>query len=59
MPMYRVLGSMDKIYYIDVNAADGMQAYEMANKADTHLWSEIETDSVIYATDVEEMSDIP
>lgn len=55
MKTYRVLGSMDKIYYLDVEAADGMQAYQMANKADTHLWNEIETDSVIYATDVEEL----
>jgi hypothetical protein len=52
MPTYRVMGSITKLYYVDVSASEKLEAYDIANQRPTNDWSEIEIDSVIEPIEV-------
>lgn len=52
MLKYKIIGRKYQDYYTYVEAEDLGQAYEIANKLDTHLWNELETDDVIEPTEV-------
>jgi hypothetical protein len=54
MPTYRVFGEMTKTYYMDVQADEILEAYDIANQRDTIDWFEIETDGIIEVFDAEE-----
>jgi hypothetical protein len=54
MKIFRVTGALTKLYYMDVAAEDGLQAYDIAESRNTDDWFEIETDNVIELVEVYE-----
>lgn len=57
MPTYRVYGNKELNYYMDVSAADPVEAYDIANQRQTSDWFEVENDYVIEVIDVVEMNE--
>jgi hypothetical protein len=58
---YRVYGSKEIKYYMDVEAEDLMAAVKAADKSDSHLWIQMEDDDTIDPFDVvdkEELVDL-
>ena len=47
MTKFRVFGDKLIEYYIDVEAANAEEAWDIASNAATHSWIQIETDSTI------------
>jgi hypothetical protein len=49
---FRVYGSKEIKYYMDVEAEDMMAAVKAADKSDSHLWIQMEDDDTIDPFDV-------
>ena len=58
MSKYRVFGDKLIEYYIDVEAANAEEAWDIASNAATHEWIKIETDSVIDVSFVDNETDL-
>lgn len=54
MPKFRVLGSLNKLFYMDVEANDKLEAYDIAEAKPAVDWFEIETDNEIEIVEVTE-----
>jgi hypothetical protein len=52
MPTYRVLGEKPMMYWVEVEAKDSYEAYDLADKLTTDKWNLIEQDNVIEPVDV-------
>lgn len=52
MKTFRVFGTLSQNYYMDVQAADKLEAYDIANQRNTNDWFIIEHDNVIEIEDV-------
>lgn len=52
MPKYRVLGEKPMMYWVEVEAKDSYEAYDIADKLTTDKWNLIEQDNVIEPVDV-------
>ncbi len=52
MPTFRVLGEKPMMYWVEVQAKDSYEAYDIADKLTTDKWSLIEQDNVIEPVDV-------
>jgi hypothetical protein len=52
MAKFRVYGSKEIKYYMDVEAEDMMAAVKAADKSDSHLWIQMEDDDTIDPFDV-------
>jgi hypothetical protein len=52
MPKYRVLGEKPMMYWVEVEAKDSYEAYDIADKLTTDKWNPIEQDNVIEPVDV-------
>ena len=52
MPTYRVLGEKPMMYWVEVQAKDSYEAYDLAEKLTTDKWFLIEQDNVIEPIDV-------
>jgi hypothetical protein len=52
MPKYRVLGEKPMMYWVEVEAKDSYEAYDLADKLTTDKWNLIEQDNVIEPVDV-------
>jgi hypothetical protein len=53
---YRVYGSKTKYYYLDINAEDAAEAWDLSLNKDNIEWFEVESDNVIEPYTVEEYS---
>ena len=58
MTKYRVTGDKLIKYYIDVEADDSDEAWDIASAAGTHEWFEIESDNTIEVFDVQVISEL-
>ena len=58
MPKYRVYGSKEIKYYLDVEAEDQIAAVRAAGRSESHLWNEMEDDDIIEAYDVIESEEL-
>lgn len=56
MPKYRVYGSRETVYYTDIKAADGSEAYDKSLELETHKWFEKSTDETIEPFQVEQLN---
>jgi hypothetical protein len=54
MKTFRVTGALTKLYYMDVAADSGLEAYDIAESRNTEDWFEIETDNTIELVEVYE-----
>jgi hypothetical protein len=52
MPKYRVLGEKMMMYWVELEAKDSYEAYDLADKLTTDKWNLIEQDNVIEPVDV-------
>jgi hypothetical protein len=52
MPTFRVLGEKPVMYWVEVQAKDSYEAYDIAYKLTTDKWNLIEQDNVIEPVDV-------
>ena len=52
MPTYRVLGEKMMMYWVELEAKDSYEAYDLADKLTTDKWNLIEQDNVIEPVDV-------
>jgi hypothetical protein len=52
MKTFRVLGSMNQLFYMDVSANDKLEAYDIAEARNTDDWFEVETDNIIDIVEV-------
>ena len=52
MPTFRVLGEKTMLYWVELEAKDSYEAYDLADKLTTDKWNLIEQDNVIEAVDV-------
>ena len=52
MPTFRVLGEKPMMYWVEVQAKDSYEAYDIADKLTTDKWNLIEQDNVIEPVDV-------
>lgn len=52
MPTFRVLGEKTTLYWVELEAKDSYEAYDLADKLTTDKWNLIEQDNVIEAVDV-------
>lgn len=52
MPTFRVFGTLSQNYYMDVQAEDRIEAYDIANQRDTNDWFEVEQDNLIEINEV-------
>ena len=57
MPLFRVLGSRQQLFWMNVKADSKLEAYDIAEARDTHDWFDLETDNVIEVIEVEEESE--
>jgi hypothetical protein len=55
VPKYKVFGSKNLNYWVDIEAEDGINAYDRATELDSHMWNELEDDDVIEPVDVYEI----
>lgn len=58
MQTYRVYGNKSDEYYVDVEAIDSDEAYDIAAELDTHKWFLLEEDNVIEPHTVELQDDL-
>lgn len=58
MSKYRVFGSKEITFYMDVEAEDLISAVQAAGRSESHLWNPMEDDDVIEAYDVMELEEI-
>lgn len=54
MPLYRVIGSRQNLYWMNVSADNKLEAYDIAEQMDTNDWFDLETDNIIEVVEVEE-----
>ena len=54
MPLYRVLGARQELYWMNVSAKSKLEAYDIAAARDTNDWFDLETDNEIEVIEVEE-----
>jgi hypothetical protein len=52
MPTFRVLGEKNMMYWVELEAKDSYEAYDLAYKLTTDKWNLIEQDNVIEPVDV-------
>jgi hypothetical protein len=52
MPTFRVLGEKMMMYWVELEAKDSYEAYDLADKLTTDKWNLIEQDNVIEPVDV-------
>lgn len=52
MPTFRVLGEKPVMYWVELEAKDSYEAYDIADKLTTDKWNLIEQDNVIEPVDV-------
>ncbi len=52
MPTFRVLGEKPMMYWVELEAKDSYEAYDLADKLTTDKWNLIEQDNVIEPVDV-------
>ena len=52
MPTFRVLGEKPMMYWVEVEAKDSYEAYDIADNLTTDKWNLIEQDNVIEPVDV-------
>jgi hypothetical protein len=52
MPTFRVLGEKLMMYWVELEAKDSYEAYDLADKLTTDKWNLIEQDNVIEPVDV-------
>jgi hypothetical protein len=52
MATYRVLGEKPMMYWVELQAKDSYEAYDLAYKLNTNKWNELEQDNVIEPVDV-------
>jgi hypothetical protein len=52
MPTFRVLGEKMMMYWVELEAKDTYEAYDLADKLTTDKWNLIEQDNVIEPVDV-------
>ena len=57
MPTFRVLGEKPALYWVEVEAKNSHEAYDLAEKLTTDKWNLIEQDNVIEPCDVYEVED--
>lgn len=57
MKMFKVLGARQQLFWMNVQANDKLEAYDIAEASQTNDWLEIETDNVIEVIEVEEEED--
>ncbi len=62
MPIFRVLGEKPMLYWVEVEAKDSHEAYDLAEKLTTDKWNLIEEDNTIepvevYPNDEEEVEE--
>lgn len=53
MPLYRVVGARQSLYWMNVSAESKLEAYDIAEARDTNDWFDLETDNVIEVVEVE------
>ena len=53
MPLFRVIGARQELYWMNVSAKDKMEAYDIADSRNSEDWFELETDNVIEVIEVE------
>ncbi len=58
MNKFRVYGSKEIKFYIDVEAEDLISAVRAAGRSESHLWNPMEDDDVIEAYDVISLDEI-
>lgn len=54
MPLYRVVGARQSLYWMNVSAESKLEAYDIAEERDTNDWFDLETDNIIEIVEVEE-----
>jgi hypothetical protein len=52
---FKVIGQKAQVFYVDVEAGDPREAYDIANESDSTEWLEVETDNVIEPIEVLEI----
>ena len=52
MKTFRVLGEKPMMYWVEVQAKDSYEAYDLAEKLTTDKWNLVEQDNVIEPVDV-------
>jgi hypothetical protein len=52
MPKFRVLGEKPMMYWVELEAKDSYEAYDLAEKLTTDKWNLIEEDNTIEPVDV-------
>jgi hypothetical protein len=52
MKTFRVLGEKPMMYWVELQAKDSYEAYDLAYKLTTDKWNELEQDNVIEPVDV-------
>lgn len=57
MPLFRVLGARQQLFWMNVSAESKLEAYDIAEARDTNDWFDLETDNVIEVIEVEEESE--
>jgi hypothetical protein len=57
MPLFRVLGARQQLFWMNVSADSKIEAYDIANDRHTNDWFDLETDNVIEVIEVEEESE--
>ena len=53
MPLFRVVGARQSLYWMNVSAESKLEAYDIAEARDTNDWFDLETDNVIEVVEVE------
>jgi hypothetical protein len=52
MATFRIIGEKPMVYWVELQAKDSYEAYDLAYKLTTDKWNEIEQDNVIEPVDV-------
>lgn len=47
MTKYRVLGTKEEYFYVDIEAEDNLEAYDISLQLNTDKWFKISTDETI------------
>ena len=58
MTKFKVYGDKLFEYYIEVEAENAEEAWDIASNAETHKWIQIETDSIIEVSFVDNETDL-
>jgi len=54
MPVYKVLGARQELYWMNVSANSKLEAYDIAEGRNTDDWFQLITDNTIEVIEVEE-----